>query len=228
MCSNVENQHQKFLKELHNHVHQTFSPVTERNILFVQDTFTNGFKTLLTNMLQEAFRLLGKPPCAFAWVGSGSFSRGEVLPFSDVEYVWLFEGDKLTTRWFFWALDKLIVAQIHCLGEPSGFHPDQYPEVSEAEGSTEPLPHGLQAIVNKLKVNNKAPEGVYTQVVSSLQGRIIFGDESLWEKYESIVSKMNFKDAFEKILFVSVKTLKRHGNKRISCLCLTHHSISAI
>jgi len=49
-------------------------------------------------MLEEAFRLMGDHPCAFAWVGAGSFSRCEVLLYLDVEYLWLFETESLEVR----------------------------------------------------------------------------------------------------------------------------------
>ena len=199
----------KKLGELRLGVEKDFAPVTESNIENVQAVLTAGYQELLKTMLNEAIRFLGKPPCPYAWIGAGSFSRGEVLPYSDAEYLWLFEDETLSTRWYFWALDKLIVAQLHCVNEPGGLHPDQYPEVSDAEGTDEPLPSSMQTIQYAFKVNCRTPEGVYTQIISGLQGRLIAGDPLLWDKQMKALRRNDLSGIFYKLLLVSVNEYKK-------------------
>ncbi len=201
------------LEKLRLSVKQRFNPVTANNIEDVQTVLTTGYRNLLKMMLAESFRLIDEPPCHYAWVGLGSFSRQEVLPYSDVEYLWLFEGNALEVRRYFLALDKLIIAQINSLEEPGGLHPDQYPEVSEVPDSTEPLPHGLEAIAQGVAIKCKAPQGVYTQIISLLQGKLIAGDESLWIQYFNQLKEISLSGVFRKILFVSVEDYEKTWGK---------------
>eukprot|EP01124_Arcella_intermedia_P005783 TRINITY_DN13408_c0_g1_i8.p1 TRINITY_DN13408_c0_g1~~TRINITY_DN13408_c0_g1_i8.p1 ORF type:complete len:137 (-),score=12.62 TRINITY_DN13408_c0_g1_i8:95-505(-) len=85
------------VQDLRSTVHNKYHPVTHLNIADVQTDLTEGFKELLKEMLREAVGMIGEASCDFAWVGVGSFSRGEVLPYSDVEYLWLFEAEDVPT-----------------------------------------------------------------------------------------------------------------------------------
>lgn len=152
-------------------------------------------------------------PCAYCWVGLGSFGRSEILPYSDIEYLWLFDCEDLSVRWYFWALDKFIQAQIYCLNEPKGLLPDQYTEVSQAEGTTELLPHSMKSIQKSFSTACQSPEGVYTQIISNLQGKIIHGDVSLWQTHRMALLKNNLTDLFQKILFVSVEEYQKVWEK---------------
>ena len=56
-------------------VKQQFHPVTAENIEAVHAALTTGYQALLKKMLEESFRLIGEPPCPYAWIGSGSYSE---------------------------------------------------------------------------------------------------------------------------------------------------------
>ena len=209
------NHYRDALSKLRQLVKQQFHPVTAENIEAVHAALTMGYQALLKKMLEESFRLIGRPPCPYAWIGSGSFSRGEVLPYSDVEYLWLFEGNDLAVRQYFFTLDKLIIAQINSLDEPGGLHPDQYPEVSETLEGTDPMPHGLEMIVRGVAIKCKAPQGVYTQLISLLQGKLIAGEEALWTRYLDQLKGISLSSAFRKILFVSVADYETTWEKEV-------------
>ena len=194
------------------------------DIDLIQQEMTAGYQALLKKMLDEAMSLLGEPPCTYGWFGVGSYSRGEVLPYSDVEYLWLFEDTSLTTRHYFDVLNQLIGFQIRLLDEPGGFHPDQYPEVRiiEGEDCTWTLPKTMDEIAEGLVASCKSPEGVYTQILSSLQGHYIAGEEGLWSQYlqkiktyhdtlhqAKKIKYANISEVCRDILFVSVKDYER-------------------
>lgn len=52
---------------------------------------TEEYKGVLTDLLKECIEILGPPPTRFAMVGLGSMARGEMCPYSDVEFIFLIE-----------------------------------------------------------------------------------------------------------------------------------------
>src|SRR5262249_43954062 len=138
-------------------IQDEYGLVTAENIDRVQSKLTDHYKQLLNTMLTESFRLLSHPPCPYALIGSGSFSRSEVLPYSDVEYLWLFEDETLATSWYFWALNILMMEQIRSLNELKGLHADQYFEVDRIEGSVESAPCNLNRLWHSMQTKFKSP-----------------------------------------------------------------------
>nr|MBA3723252.1 hypothetical protein [Parachlamydiaceae bacterium] len=156
----------------------------------IQEKLTRGYQSILQRILQEAINLIGEPPCSYGWFGVGSYSRGEILPYSDVEYLFLFQDESITARQYFNVLNQIISLQIRCVNEYSGFHPDQYPEVTEIDTGEEKLtlPKTLEEIAEGIITHCRSGlGGNYTQVLSALQGRYIAGDESLWAVYENLI-----------------------------------------
>jgi len=88
--------------------------------------------------------------------------------------------------------------------EPNGFHPDQYPEMREMDDNTR-LPKKLDEITRNLMADCKVPDGVYTQIVSRLQGSLISGDPNLWLSYLSKIDQLSktFSNVFRDIIYVS-------------------------
>ena len=48
---------------------------------------------MLGDIAGEAVVWLGKPPCAYAWIGLGSISRQALAPFSDIDCALLIENE---------------------------------------------------------------------------------------------------------------------------------------
>lgn len=156
--------------------------VCVQNIESIQEGFTCEYQNILKRMLAEAVSLIGEPPCSYAWFGLGSYSRGEILPYSDIEYLWLFNETDIFTRQYFRLLHGWILLQLRCVGEGDGFNADAYPEVND-EGD----PNNLVEIAEGVyKGCRGGVAGTYTQVVSNLSGRFIAGNKkSLWRDYET-------------------------------------------
>ncbi len=207
------------------------SVTSQDNIEGIQHKLTLGYQAILQKMLKEAIEMIGEPPCPYAWVGAGSYGRGEVLPYSDVEYLWLFEDDSFFTRCYFDLLNELICLQIRCVNEPEGFHPDEYPEVRNIQYGDKKftLPRTLDEIAQGLAANCKSPEGIYTQILSNLQGGYIAGDITLWESYENKVKiyhedlyrekkikYANISEVCREIIFVSVNDFEMTWQKEIN------------
>lgn len=54
---------------------------------------TEGYKSILRELLDECITVLGPPPARFTMVGLGSMSRDELCPYSDLEFCFLIQED---------------------------------------------------------------------------------------------------------------------------------------
>lgn len=78
---------------------------------------TQGFIKLTREMLQACIDILDKPPCKYAVLGLGSMSRGEMSPYSDLEFAILIEKESESNRNYFRRLTQLLELQVINLGE---------------------------------------------------------------------------------------------------------------
>jgi tetratricopeptide (TPR) repeat protein len=163
----------------------------------LQEKLTIGYHNVLRKMLDQAIELVGSPTCNYALYGLGSFARGEVLPYSDVEYLWLFRERDANTRQIFLLLHEAISLQIKTVDEPGGFHPDQYPEITEkycikVNSGLESvyMPKCLDEIAEGFYANCRSGIQNFTQILALLQGRFIAGDNSMWTTYLNRIAQM--------------------------------------
>ncbi|MBF5058757.1 putative nucleotidyltransferase substrate binding domain-containing protein [Candidatus Neptunochlamydia vexilliferae] len=80
-----------------------------------QNAITRAFHRFFTPLLEDAFAILGQPPCHYDIRAMGSLSRSEMCPYSDLEYFILIEDEKHLP--YFQTLNDLLHLQITSLGE---------------------------------------------------------------------------------------------------------------
>lgn len=84
----------------------------------ILNLLTQGYKELLTTILLDSIEASGqRPPTRFAMAGLGSMSRGEMAPYSDVEFIFLLEKDTEENRLYFRSIARLMALKIANLGE---------------------------------------------------------------------------------------------------------------
>jgi len=138
-------QHRKTLHALREHVRKQLDPLAEEltriskasakvktheervkveagwsqqmQALFV--AITSKMKSFVRGLLQECIHTLGNPPCEYAMLGFGSFARGEVTPYSDLEFGFLLPEGKATEQntQYFRDLTRLLYLKVINLGE---------------------------------------------------------------------------------------------------------------
>jgi ankyrin repeat protein/predicted nucleotidyltransferase len=89
----------------------------KKSIQEIVGGLTEGFKTILKEMIAEAQQLLGPPPVKWACIGMGSMARGEMCPYSDLEFAFLLEEESDEALQYFRILSHLLELQIINLGE---------------------------------------------------------------------------------------------------------------
>jgi ankyrin repeat protein/Tfp pilus assembly protein PilF len=75
------------------------------------------FSDLLSKILSDAQTQLGPPPVKWACLGLGSMARGEMCPYSDLEFAFVIEKETTEALEYFRTLSRLIQIQIINLGE---------------------------------------------------------------------------------------------------------------
>ncbi|MBA3238326.1 MAG: DUF4116 domain-containing protein [Parachlamydiaceae bacterium] len=105
---------------------------------------TQKFHKFFKLLLEDAFNLIGKPPCFYDIRAMGSLGREEMCPFSDLEFMILIEDS--SKKPYFKQLVEILEIQIASLGEtqrfsffftylkepnPSGLHIDNSPTQEE-------------------------------------------------------------------------------------------------
>ncbi|WP_456282419.1 DUF294 nucleotidyltransferase-like domain-containing protein [Cupriavidus sp. JZ107] len=95
----------------------------------LQERLTARYRTLVAQIARACRHwMLAEPPCAFAIVGLGSMSRGDMSPYSDFEYALLLAepapADSLAQAWFI-RFRRLFDLAVRSLGEtaPGADHP---------------------------------------------------------------------------------------------------------
>lgn len=109
-----------------------------QNIITTVSIFTQNMRNLISTILADCIWLLGPAPCKFCFLSMGSMSRGEMMPYSDVECAVLlekqsevtavstaFEKQNISTSYFARLL-YLFEYKMLSIGEysPAGFHLD--------------------------------------------------------------------------------------------------------
>ncbi len=97
---------------------------------------TAMLQNLFKEIIWDSFNQLKPPPCKFAILGIGSMARGEMSPYSDVEYAILVESDTPEIRSYFIILARLIELKVIFLGETP------YPILQK--GNKSPVPEGFR------------------------------------------------------------------------------------
>lgn len=97
--------------------HHIFAPQVA-DMSSVQNFLTEGYKSLLCRLIEEAIDLFGKrPPCRYAVIGLGSMARVEMCPYSDIEFAFLIEENSEEYLFYFRQLSKLITLMMINIGE---------------------------------------------------------------------------------------------------------------
>ncbi|MCE5318288.1 MAG: tetratricopeptide repeat protein [Parachlamydia sp.] len=81
------------------------------------EQFSKGIQGLVTDLLNDACELLGKPPCEFTVLGLGSLARREMNLYSDLEFAILINVQTEENASYFRKLVKLLEIQVIHLGE---------------------------------------------------------------------------------------------------------------
>jgi len=90
-----------------------------RDIQALCATITSKMKGFVRELLEECIDTLGKPPCEYAVLCFGSFARGEVTPYSDLEFGFLLPEGKSTEshKQYYRNLTRLLHLKVINLGE---------------------------------------------------------------------------------------------------------------
>ena len=78
---------------------------------------TTSFSSILSNLILDAQTLLGPPPVTWSCLGLGSMSRGEMCPYSDIEFAFVIQEETPAALDYFRKLARLLQIQIINLGE---------------------------------------------------------------------------------------------------------------
>jgi len=165
-----------------------------------QNRALERFKKLFALFLQDAFELLGPPPCEYDLRAMGSWARKEPCPYSDLEWFILIKNNEHQS--YFKALAKFIELQIISLGETapngipifsalgsihhSGLHID--PGINPCQENTICLiaqPEKMAEVFSESNANNN----YFDQLQVMLLRSISFGSSSyeLFAKYSDMV-----------------------------------------
>ena len=107
--------YQSALKNFRTSFEQKRKNLTLENIRLFQTQLHQEFLSFFQTFLQDAFAILGPPPCAYDLRACGSLAREEFCPYSDIEWMILIEDIKYTS--YFKTLAEIINLQIVSLGE---------------------------------------------------------------------------------------------------------------
>ena len=174
-----------------------YTPNYIESVESLQVDITESMKSFFARLFTQAESLLGNPPCDYCLMALGSFARGDMTPFSDLESVLLIEKScskgSLETL-YFETLWRLVEFQIKALGESydnnPGLHLDKGcdPVLSELIKTPEELmsAYGLKAITT-----NEESEG--TLALTLLNSTVVYANEkkdSLWGKYHRLLNDL--------------------------------------
>ncbi len=172
------------------------------NPQFLFANLTQGFIDITQQLLKPCFEILGKSPCPYAILGLGSLARGEMNPYSDLEFAIVIKKATEENLDYFRRLTRLLELQIISLNEtkfsllnqgsvsptPTGFSLDS--------GGNTPLgKEGLFELIGTAEQLAKFQEMswfgqdlITSNVLKTV--RYIDGDKKLVEEYEKAVSKI--------------------------------------
>ncbi|NGX37202.1 MAG: Photosystem I assembly protein Ycf3 [Chlamydiae bacterium] len=172
----------------------------EKPIEKILGFLTQSFKNELYLLIEETINQLGTPPTSYAFMGLGSMARGEMCPYSDLEYAILINQENPTTLGYFRLLSKLLELKIINMGETkfdrisgiisSGFSLDS--------GGNTPLGvSGLYELIGTPKKLARFQElrdgNLFATFIMSnamVHGCHLLGDEKLAKEYQNQVQKV--------------------------------------
>ncbi|MBA8667810.1 tetratricopeptide repeat protein [Holosporaceae bacterium 'Namur'] len=97
---------------------------------FILNYNTKRMINILSGLIKDIINLLGAPPCNYSILGLGSMSRGEMGPFSDIEFAIVVEINTQETQRYFNQLIGLLELKIIALGETAYSFPFKKDTVS--------------------------------------------------------------------------------------------------
>ena len=80
-------------------------------------TLTHSYKKLLGDLILNSQELLGPPPTKWACIGMGSMARGEMCPYSDLEFAFIIEKKTEKALIYFRTLSQFLELRIINCGE---------------------------------------------------------------------------------------------------------------
>ena len=83
----------------------------------ILSALTQAFQDILRDLIAESIHILGPPPAKWAAIGMGSMSRGEMCPYSDIEFAFLLEQETQDAMEYFRTLSKILELKVIFLGE---------------------------------------------------------------------------------------------------------------
>ena len=89
----------------------------KKEIQLILWDLTQKYKQLLTKIITPIQALLGPPPVKWACMGLGSMSRGEMCPYSDLEFAFLLEKSTEEALKYFLTLAQILEFRIINMGE---------------------------------------------------------------------------------------------------------------
>ncbi len=92
--------------------HQNAEPIHD-----ILKKLSEGFKHVLSTLINEVLELLGPPPVKWACIGMGSMSRAEMCPYSDIEFAFLIKKETPKALEYFRTLSRILELKIINLGE---------------------------------------------------------------------------------------------------------------
>ncbi len=95
----------------------------------ISATLTQAFKEILVHLIITSQQLLGPPPVRWAAIATGSMARGEMCPYSDIEFAFLIEKESPEALTYFRSLSHFLQLRIINLGETT------FPVFGEGEPS---------------------------------------------------------------------------------------------
>lgn len=78
---------------------------------------TQRYQQLLAIIISDAMQLIGPAPVKWACIGMGSMARGEMCPFSDLEFAFLIEHDTEEALKYFRLLAEVVALRVINIGE---------------------------------------------------------------------------------------------------------------
>lgn len=102
----------KNIRTLYVEQHQKNVPIQE-----ITTFLTNSYRKLLGSLILNSQELLGPPLTKWACVGMGSMARGEMCPYSDLEFAFLIDEKTENSLNYFRTLAQLLELRIINLGE---------------------------------------------------------------------------------------------------------------
>ncbi|MCE5316732.1 MAG: DUF294 nucleotidyltransferase-like domain-containing protein [Parachlamydia sp.] len=188
---------------------------------YTTEILLHTFKDIIFQCLAQ----MTQPPCQFAIVGLGSMAKGEMTPYSHVEFAILIEKDGQEIRSFFIALSELIELKIIQLGETPFplLRRGQKSPVGEGfrvdSGGNTPLCEIVSLLATPEKLASyQLPfyfQEQYLTTVNALRDScFVYGSSSLYEAYATKVKEILSRPS--KTTFPQSTRLKWPGSKGTS------------